>query len=45
MSFKIDVIKNFAMFTGKEVCWSVFVIKVPAYKPANLLKRDSNFFL
>ena len=41
MSFKIDVFKNFAIFTGKHLCWSFFVIKLPAYKPANLLKRDS----
>ena len=42
MSFKIEVFKNFAMFTGKHLYWSLFVIKLPAYKPANLLKRDSN---
>ena len=42
MSFKIEVFKNFAMFTGKHLYWSVLVTKLPAYKPANLLKRDSN---
>ena len=39
MSFKI---KNFAIFRGKHLCWSLFVIKFPACKPANLLKRGSN---
>ena len=42
MSFKIQVFKNIAIFTGKHLCWSLFVIKLLAYKTANLLKRDSN---
>ena len=42
MSFKIEVFKNFAIITEKHLCCSVFMIKLPAYKPANLLKRDSN---
>ena len=43
MSFKIEVFKNFAIFTRKHLCWSLFVTKLSAYKPAtNLLKRDSN---
>ena len=42
MSFKIDVLKNFAIFTGKHLCWSSFLIKLQACKPANLLKRDPN---
>ena len=25
--FKIDVIKNFVNFTGKHLCWSLFLIK------------------
>ena len=33
------VLKNFAIFTGKHLCWSVFLIK--NFK-ANLLKRNSN---
>ena len=41
MFFKINVFKNSAIFTGKHLCWSLFVIKLPACKPANLLKRDS----
>ena len=34
MFFKIGVLKNFAIFTGKSLCWSLFLIK--------LLKRNSN---
>ena len=40
--FKIEVFKNFAMLTGKHLCWSVFKINLLAYKPANLFKRDSS---
>ena len=37
MFFEIDVLKNFAIFTGKQLCWNLFLInKVPG------LKRDSN---
>ena len=25
-SFKICVLKNFAIFTGKDLCWSLFLI-------------------
>ena len=42
MFFKIGVLKIFANFTGKHLCWSLFLIKLQALKPANLLKRDSN---
>ena len=42
MSFKTDFFKNFAIFTGKHPRWILFVMMLPAYKPANLLKRDSN---
>ena len=27
MFFKISVLKNFALFTGKHLCWSLFLIK------------------
>ena len=27
MFFKIDVLKNFASFTGKHLCWSLFLMK------------------
>ena len=35
------VLKNFAKFTGKHLCWSLFLINLQA-KPATLLKIDSN---
>ena len=28
MFFKIGVLKNFAIFTGKHPCWSLFLIKL-----------------
>ena len=30
MFFKIGVLKNFANFTGKHLCWSLFLIKLQA---------------
>ena len=35
--FKIGVLKNFAIFTGKRL--SFFLIKSQAFRPANLLKK------
>ena len=32
MFFKIGVTKNFAMFTGKHLCWSLFLIKMQAFR-------------
>ena len=40
--FKISVLKNFANFTGKHLCWSVFSIKLQIWRLANLLWRDTN---
>ena len=37
---KINAFKSFAKFTGKQPCWTFFVMKLPACQPANLLKRD-----
>ena len=34
--------KNFANFKGKHLCWSLFLIKLQAWTPAALLKRDPN---
>ena len=31
MFFKIDVLKNFIIFTGKHLCWSLFLIKLQAF--------------
>ena len=42
MFFKIGVLKNFVIFTGKRLCWSFFLTKLQALRPATLLKRDSN---
>ena len=30
------------IFTGKRLSWSLFLIKLPTWGPATLLKRDSN---
>ena len=40
--FHIYNFKNFANFTGKHLCWSLFLIKVQDFRAATLLKRDSN---
>ena len=39
---KKTLLKNFAIFTGKQVCWRLFLIKLQAFSPATVLKRDSN---
>ena len=39
MFFKIGVLKNFSIFTGKHSCWSRFVIKLKAFRSATLLKE------
>ena len=41
-SVKKDFLKNFANFTGKHLCWSLYLIKLQAFKPATLLERDFN---
>ena len=41
MFFKIGVLRNFANFTGKHLCWSLFLIKSQARRPGTLLKSDS----
>ena len=42
MIFKIGVLKNYAKFTGKHLCWSLFWIKLRSWRPSTLLNRDSN---
>ena len=42
MLLKISGLKNFANLTGKHLCWSLFLIKLQVFRPATLLKRDSN---
>ena len=39
---KKGALKNFSNFTGKCLCWNLFLIKLQASWPATLLKRDSN---
>ena len=38
---KKSVLKNFANFIGKYLCWSLFLIKLQTFMTATLLKRDS----
>ena len=40
MFFKIGALKNFAIFTGKHLCWSLFLIKLQAFRcfPMNIAK-------
>ena len=42
MFFKIAVQKKFAIFRGKHLGWSLFLIKLQSFRPVTLLKRDSN---
>ena len=42
MFYKKVVLKNFAIFAGKHLCWNLFLIKFHAYRPATFLKRDSS---
>ena len=42
MFFKIRVVKDFAIFTAKYLCWSLFLINLQVLRPAALLKRDFN---
>ena len=39
-----DVLKNFASFTGKYLCWSLFLIKMHVFRPVTLLKRDQHWY-
>ena len=40
--FKMGFLKNFANLTGKHLSSSLLLIKLHAWSPADLLKRDSN---
>ena len=42
MFFKIGVLKDFALLTGKKLCWSLFLTNFQVWRPATLLKRDSS---
>ena len=39
MFFKIDVLKNFAMFVGKHLCWSFFFNNVAGPQGCNFIKK------
>ena len=39
MLFKIGVLKDFAIFRGKHICWSLFLIKLQVCNfPVNIAK-------
>ena len=45
VSYKKVVLKNFAIFTGKHLCWSHFLRQLQAFKHATLFKSDSNTYI
>ena len=45
MFFKIGVIKNFVIFRGKHLCWSLFLIKLQVCNfPVNIAEFFKNSF-
>ena len=42
MFLKTGVLKSFGNFTGKQLHWNFFLIKLKVLSPATLLKKDSN---
>ena len=42
MFIKIGVLRNFTIFTRKNLYWSLFLIKLHALQPETLCKRDFN---
>ena len=38
---KIVALKKFTIFTGKCLCWSLFLMKLLDFRPGTLFKRDS----
>ena len=38
-SIQKAVLKNFVIFTGKKLWWSLFLIKLRTFKPVTLLKK------
>ena len=40
--FKVGVLKHFANFIVKDLCWSLFLKKLQARMSVTLLKKDSN---
>ena len=41
-SIKKTLLKNFAIFTGKHLRWSIFFNKDAGLQACNLIKRDSS---
>ena len=39
MFFKTGVLKNFAIFTGKHLCWNHFLIKLQDWRPVFVFKK------
>ena len=42
MFFKVGVLKSYAIFAGKHLRWSLFLINLQSFGPATLLKRNSD---
>ena len=42
MFFKVGVFKSYAIFVGKYLRWSLFLITFQSFSPATLLKKNSN---
>ena len=40
--YEKDAHENFALFTGKYLCWNLFLIKLQAFSLATSLKIESN---
>ena len=39
---KKSALKNFEIFTGNHLYWSLFLTELQAFRPATSLRRDSN---
>ena len=44
-SLKQGAFENFASFTGKNLCWSLFLIKLQFWRPATLLEKTLTLVL
>ena len=43
MFFKIDALKNLVIFTEKNLCWSLFLVKLQAFFPhSDWIHRDTD---
>ena len=40
--YKEAILKNFSIFTENDLGWTLFLMKWQSFKPATLLKKDSN---